>query len=743
MFYFIPDLKKVKDMFKQFYMVLVLGTALACHAAAPKPIKVPGSNNLEPTIQQSVVCKTVAEFVTKYNYKKVELNDSLSAVIYDRYLKSLDENHNYLLASDVADFSKYRTTLDDDIKGGNLNNVFYMFNVFQKRYEERIKYSIAQLDKTFDFTKDESFVYDRDKLPFSATETDLNNDWNKRVKYDMLNLTLANNDAAKNKATLKSRYETLLKQTSQLDNNDVFQTFMDAFTEAVDPHTNYFTPHNAADFTMQMTRQLEGIGATLQTKNEYVTIQSIVPGGPADKSHVVNTGDRIVAVAQGKDGEFQDIIGWRIDNAIKLIRGAKGTLVKLKLLPQNKSAGDKPTTVEIVREKIVLQDQLAKSEIHTYNSGGKTIKIGIINVPAFYSDYNAYKAGDPKYHTTTRDVKMILDTLKGKGVNGVVIDLREDGGGSLQEAISLSGLFIKTGPVVQVRDTGDKIESDDDDDPSVAYDGPMAILVDRFSASASEIFSGAMQDYGRALIIGTQTYGKGSVQTQIDLDKAIPPSVMEQVSSMIDRNKTTAGNKTSTMGGKGKSVSVAGNNESTYGQLNLTIAKFYRITGNSTQHKGVMPDIKFPSLIPLDKYGEDTEPSAMPFDIIPKSNYTKVGDFTTVIPELTKLHEQRMSTDASYKALLEDLDDYKKSVAEKTVTLNEVKLKKERDANEEKLFVRDNQRRVALGLQPLKKGDPKPKHEDLDFLKFEAGQILTDYINLDKITVNRTTPGSF
>ncbi|HEY0246303.1 MAG TPA: carboxy terminal-processing peptidase [Mucilaginibacter sp.] len=727
MFDLIPDLKKVKDMFKQLYFVLVIGTALACHAATPKPIQVPGSNNLEPTVQQSVVCKTVAQFVTTYNYKKVELNDSLSTVIFNRYLKSLDENHNYLLAADVSDFNKYKTVLDDDINNGNLNDVFYMFNIFQKRYEERIKYSLAQLDKTFDFTQNELFTYDRDKMPYAASEGDLNADWTKRVKYDMLNLMLANKDVAKNKETLKKRYQTLLTQTTQLDADDLFQIFMDAVTEAVDPHTNYFNPRNAANFNMEMTRQLEGIGATLQAKNEYITIASLVPGGPADKTHQVNTGDRIIGVAQGKDGEFQDIIGWRIENAIKLIRGTKGTLVKLRILPQGKNAGDKSSVVEIVREKIVLQDQLAKEEIRTYNNNGKTIKIGIINVPAFYSDYSAYKAGDANYHTTTRDVKLILDTLKAKGVNGVVIDLREDGGGSLAEAISLSGLFIKTGPVVQVRDTRNQIEVDTDDDPSVAYDGPMAVLVDRFSASASEIFSGAMQDYGRAIIIGTQTYGKGSVQTQIDLDKIISSSLTDKITSAV--------------GGQKKPVSTG--SESKYGQLNLTIAKFYRITGNSTQHKGVMPDIQFPSVIPLTKYGEDTEPSAMPFDIIAKSDYTKVGDFTNVIPQLTKMHEQRMSNDASYKYLMEDIADYKKSENEKTVTLNEVQLKKQRDADEQKTFDRDNLRRVALGLKPLKKGEAKPKKEDLDFLKFEAGQILTDYINLDTKITRVNTSGSF
>jgi len=681
-------------MLKQFYLVLVLGTALACNAASkPKPVPhVAGSNNIQPTEQESVVCRTVAALMYQHNYKRVPQNDSLSVLVFNRYLKELDENHNYLLASDVADFSRFKLTMDDDVRDGNLTNVFYMFNVFQKRYQERINYSLAQLNQDFDFNKDELFTYNREKLPYAATVEDLNADWRKRVKYDMLNLMLADNNLEKNKTKLKTRYEELLKQVNQLEADDVFQQFMNAFTGSVDPHTDYFIPHNAANFNLEMTRQLQGIGATLQTKNEYVYIQTLVPGGPADKSHQINVNDRIVAVAQG-DGEFQDIVGWRVDNAIKLIRGPKGSVVRLKLLPEGKSTSDKPNIVTIVRDKIVLQDQLVSRQNRTYNSNGKQTKITIITVPAFYNDPSGK-------HSTTNDVKMILDSAKREGVSGVVLDLRENGGGLLTEAVSLSGLFIKQGPVVQVREPGNRIEADDDEDPTVAWDGPMAVLVDRFSASASEIFSGAMQDYGRAVIVGTQTYGKGTVQTQIDLDKVI----------------TAPG--------------TAQGNESKFGQLNLTIAKFYRITGSSTQHRGVMPDIKFPSVIPLDKYGEDTEPSALPFDMIPKANYVKAGDLSQIIPQLTKMHDQRMAADASYKYLLQDIADFKKSDAEKTVSLNEAKVKKERADNEQKSFDRDNARRVALGLQPIKKGDPKPKKEDLDFLKFEAGQIVTDYVNI-------------
>ncbi|WP_091149588.1 carboxy terminal-processing peptidase [Mucilaginibacter pineti] len=709
-------------MFKKVYLLLVLGAALACKASPSKPIKVPGSRDLQPDEQQVAVCKQIAGLITNFNYKKVALNDSISEIIYNRYIKTLDENRSYFLASDIKDFDKYKDVLDDDVKVGNLNNVFYIFNVLQKRYIERINYSLAQINNNFDFTKNESFVYEREKLPYLATQADMDAMWTQRVKYDLLNLKLASADMTKNKETLKKRYENLLSQANKLSNQDVFQQFMDSFTEAIDPHTNYFNPSNAAQFNIEMSRQLEGIGASLLVVNEYVTIKSVVPGGPADKSKQVNVDDRIVAVAQGKTGEFQNIVGWRVDNAIALIRGTKGTVVRLELLAANASAGSKPRTIELVREKIILKDQSAQKEIRTYNSNGKTVKIGVISIPAFYIDFNDYKAGNPNYKSTTHDVKLLLDTLKQQNVDGIVIDLRENGGGSLMEAIELTGLFIKTGPVVQVRDTKDQVDVSRDDDPSIAYSGPMAVLVDRFSASASEIFSGAIQDYGRGLIVGTQTYGKGSVQNAIDLDRIMGTPIKDKLTQLAGR---VAGTQ------KVKSGAVSTGSQSTYGQLNLTIAKFYRISGNSTQHKGVTPDINFPSLIPLDKYGEDTEPSAMPFDSIAKSDYTKAGDFTTVLPQLKKLHDQRMASSASYKYMLEDIADYKKHDADTSVSLNEADMKKQRDEDEAKAFKHNNERRVALGLPALKKGDKKPKNEDLDFVKREAGQIITDYISLE------------
>ena len=720
--YQVPDLKKVKDMFKKIYLFVLLGAALACKASPKLADTVAGSKNIQPDLQQTVVCKYVSQLISEYNYKKVPLNDSLSKVIFDRYIKQLDENHNYFLASDIKDFERFKGLMSDDMKNGDLSHVFYIFNVYQKRYNDRIKFSIAQLNNKFDFAKNEKFVFDRDSLPFYASQAESDASWTERVKYDMLNLDIAKQSPDSTgkgasldpKKILTDRYNNLLAQSNKLNNQDVFQIYMDAFTNAVDPHTNYFTPSNAANFNIDMSRSLEGIGATLQTKDEYVTIQTIVPGGPADKSKQISAGDRIVAVAQGKDGKYQNVIGWRIENAIALIRGTKGTMVRLQILPKGTLTSSKPIEVAMVREKIILKDQSVKSEIRNYNSNGKNVKIGVISIPAFYIDYNDYKSGNPNYKSTTRDVKLVLDTLKRENVDGVVIDLRENGGGSLMEAIDLGGLFIKSGPIVQVRNPNNQIEVDNDEDPTISWGGPMAVLVDRFSASASEIFAGAMQDYGRALIIGTQTYGKGTVQNAIDLDKIIKPSVAERLSAA-----TGTAPKAVTTGSQSK-----------FGQLNLTIAKFYRISGNSTQHKGVTPDVKFPSIIPMDKYGEDTEPSALPFDIIAKSDYTKTGDFTGVIPQLTKLHDQRMSTSASYKYLQEDIADYQKHENEKSVNLNEEQLKQERDKEEAIVKQRENDKRAALGLPPAKKGDKRVRNEDLDFLKIEAGQILTDYINL-------------
>jgi len=681
----------------------MLFAAFSCKAAPSNAFKT-NSGDLEPDEQQMLVCQKIAQLISSYNYKKVELNDSISKIVFDRYIKSLDENHSYFLASDLADFTSYKTELDDDIKQGRLDHAFYIFNIFKKRYSEHMQYALAQLNQNFDFTTNETFTYDRSKLPWPASQNEMDRLWAQRVKYDLLRLKLANADMSKNKQTLKKRYQDLLSQIDKQSNQDVFQYFMDAFTGSIDPHTNYFNPINAANFNIEMSRQLEGIGVAPVSENEYITIKTIVPGGPADKSKQINLNDRIVGIAEGKTGEFQNIVGWRVENAISLIRGKKGTLVRLEILPAGSSVGSQTKIVELVREKIILQDQSAKKEVRTYQQNGKTVKVGIIAIPAFYIDFNDYRAGNPNYKSTTHDVKLLLDTLKREKVDAVVIDLRENGGGSLMEAVELTGLFIKNGPVVQVKSGQGRVVVEQDEDSTITYSGPLGILVDRFSASASEIFSGAIQDYGRGIIMGTQTYGKGSVQSPIDLDRIMLPHAQ-------------------------KTASASGS-QSTYGQLNLTTGKFYRVSGSATQHKGVIPDISFPSIIPLDKYGEDVEPSAMPFDVIGKTAFTKTDELAPLIAQLKQLHERRMAKSDGYRYLLEDIAAFKKQDHEVRISLNEAELKKQRDRDDQQSFEKTNRRRVAAGLPPLKKGEKNSRNEDLDFIKREAGQIMADWINL-------------
>ena len=675
-------------------VLAILSLTAFSYCAPDTTIKV-----LHPDEKQIEVSRQVASLIANYNYKKVPIGDSLSRLIFDNYLKSLDDNRVYFFEKEVIEFKENRDLMDDQMVMGDLEPAYHMFNVYLERYVNRIQFMIAQLPTIpFDFTKNESLVYNREKLPFMQTQAEMDAYWMQRLKYDLLNLKLAGTDEVKSKETLKKRYENLLSQIAKIESYDAFQSLMTAYTESIDPHTNYFNPNNAAKFNIDMARSLEGIGATLKFENDFVMVAAVVPGGPADKSGQIAIDDKFVAVAQG-DGEFVDIVGWRLDNAIQLIRGAKGTTVRLKIVSKGQDIAS-PKIISIVREKIVLQDQSAKKEIKTIQSNGKEIKIGIIDIPAFYADFKAYQAGDVNYKSTTRDVKLIIDSLKAAKVEAIVVDLRSNGGGSLMEAIDLTGLFLKQGPVVQVRDTKNKIEVGEDDDPSILWDGPMAVLIDRFSASASEIFAAAIQDYGRGIIIGTQSFGKGTVQNSIDLDQ---------------------------MMGEGASKVIGNTNK--FGQINLTIAKFYRINGSSTQHKGVSPDISFPMVFAADKYGESAEPAALPWDEIKRSNYKTLANIAPIKRVLIEKHDKRMKGNKDFEYLLADIKELKLRDAETSATLNEMAAKKERDEKEAESLARDNEKRIARGLTPIKKGDPKPKAEKaFDFMLEESCIIVSDFV---------------
>ncbi|PTS94971.1 tail-specific protease [Pedobacter sp. HMWF019] len=713
------DFKLFKEMLKRILMVTFTAAVLACQAAPRQQPRVDGTPNITPAEQQGLVCKEVVALIENYNYKKIKLNDSISSLILDKYIKALDGSRNYFLASDIKNFEQYRNTLDDDFRNGDLSAPFYIFNVYLKRYNEWINYSLAQVKGKYDFNENDTYVYDREKMPWPASTTVLNDIWKKRVKYELVNLQIAGTTEAKNAETLTKRYQNLKSQISKINNQDVFQTIMDAFTETIDPHTNYFNPSNAQAFNEEMARSFEGIGARLKLENEVLKIDEIIPGGPAFKSKLLSAGDKIIGVAQA-GGEFEDIIGWRIENSVSKIKGPKGTKVRLKIIPSGHELSSKPVIIELVREKIILEDQSAKKQVKTMESNGKTYKIGIIKVPAFYADFKAANAGDPNYKSTTRDVKLLIDTLKNKDkVDAIVMDLRANGGGSLLEAIDLTGLFIGKGPVVQVKDLRGKVDVNESTNPAVAWDGPFGVMVDRLSASASEIFSGAIQDYGRGIIMGTQTYGKGTVQSSIDLNKLVNPSILQRLAALIS--------KEGSVGAAG-----AGSTPPQLGQINLTMAKFYRVTGSSTQHKGVMPDIIFPSVYPMDKIGEDTEPSALPWDVVNRSNFTPVQDLSAVRPVLVKQHEQRMANSLDYKILQQDIADMKKRDNEVSVTLNENKLKAERDSLEAKALAKTNELRASRGLPPIKKGDKVGKEDSFDFVENESLKVMADLMQINK-----------
>ncbi|SMG47578.1 carboxy terminal-processing peptidase [Sphingobacterium psychroaquaticum] len=705
-------------MFKNFVFGLALISIIAC-GSKPRVSLDEENLGLKPSAQHEVIASEVANLLENHSYKKVPMTDSLSAIVFDNLLKSMDQGRNYLLQSDVDQFQKYKNTVSQDFRKGDLSAPFFMFNVYSDRYLQCMEYALTQVDVKHDFTVNENYVAYREKLPYFKTDKELKDQWRKRVKYDLLNLRLTTTDKdsvdmEKHKETLRKRYKNLISQAKKTNSNDAFQLIMTALTDAVDPHTTYYNPSFAQAFNEGMSNTFEGIGARLQMENEMVTIKEVIAGGPAFKDKSLNVDDRIIAVAQG-DGEFDDIIGWRLDAAVAKIKGPKGTVVRLKIIPAGQELTAQPKIVSLNREKIVVEEESALKEIKMIKGeDGKTYKIGLIKLPKFYIDFAALRARDPNYKSTTRDVRLILDTLKQEKVDAVVLDLRQNGGGSLQEAIELTGLFIDKGPVVQVRDTRNRVQVDSDEEPGVAWDGPFGVMINRFSASASEIFAGAIQDYGRGIVLGSQSYGKGTVQSAIEMSRFISAT-----------NKLLLKAK-----GEDKDPDTP-NGAPEYGQINITMGKFYRVTGSSTQHKGVSPDVSFPTQYTAEKFGESSEPSALPWDQIKPTNYKRVADLTAVTQKLNAVHETRMKKSPEYKYLLEDIEEFKKLDNVEEISLNQVELQKERDRVRAKNRARINKGLELRGLPLWKEGQPQPK-VDFDFVLDESLNVMADFIRLGK-----------
>lgn len=614
---------------------------------------------LSPSKVQMRTARDTVSLLDEMHYEHRVLNDQLSAQVFDRFLKDLDSQHLYFLASDVKGFEPYRLSLDEALKKGDLRVPFLIYNRYLERTRERLEFVLAELGKgigAMDFDKDESIEVDREKAAWVPTRAAMDDLWRKRVKAAALSLRLAGKADKDIQSLLTKRYKSQLNNVARTKADDGFQAFMNSFAESYDPHTEYFSPRTEENFNINMSLSLEGIGAVLQSEDEFTKVVRLVPAGPADKGKQLKTGDRIVAVAQG-DQDFVDVVGWRIDEVVELIRGPKGTTVRLQVIPAGSVDETQTRAISIVRNTVKLEDQAAQKKILTLTQGDQTYKIGVIKLPAFYADFQAMQSGDPEYRSTTRDVKRLINELKAEKINGLVLDLRNNGGGSLSEANSLIGLFIGTGPTVQVRNASGKVEQLVDPDPSVTYSGPLAVMTNRLSASAAEIAAGAIQDYGRGLIVGSTSFGKGTVQSLRDLE---------------------------------------------YGQLKLTEAKFYRISGASTQHRGVSADVQLPNIFDEEEVGESALPNAMPWDTIASARYVPYQDYSRRLPDLRKQSEARQAQDPDFRYLNESIALARELKKVKTLSLNEAVRRKEKADLDARRLAMENRRRSAKGESLLK-----------------------------------------
>ncbi len=611
---------------------------------------------LMPLEQQSQAALLSAKVLSRYHYKHIALDDSLSSQIFDNYLKELDGEKVFFLQADIDHFAYARTKLDDAILDKDLSTPFAIFNLYQQRIAERFTYARSLLKKGFDFKIKESYQYTRKNAPWPKSEVELNDLWRKRVKNDWLRLELAGKDNKSIVDTLGKRYDNTLNSLSKVKSEDVFQDFMNAYAMAIDPHTNYFGVRASEEFDISMRLSLVGIGASLYDKDEYTTIKELLAGGPATLSRKLKAGDRIVGVGQGQNGPITEIMGWRIDDAVALIRGAEDSVVRLDVLPAEAGTDGKHKLISLVRKKITLDKQAAKKSIIEVKDGGVTRHIGVISLPEFYQDFAAHQKGDKDFKSATRDVSRLLDELKKDKVDGVLVDLRNNGGGSLDEAIELTGLFVGKGPVVQQRDSEGNITVDSDTSAGLAWNGPLGVLINRASASASEIFAAAIQDYGRGVVIGEPSFGKGTVQTVADLDQ------------------------------------IAKHDKPEFGEIKMTIAQFFRINGGTTQLRGVTPDINLPSMTDAEEFGESSFDNALPWSQIKAADYTPSGDLTSILPILIANHDKRVSHDKDFKYLQEDIAEFNKLRQKNLISLNEADRRKEREAQESREKSREKNR---------------------------------------------------
>ena len=683
-----------KHQTRRRWVAGILASVIAVPALAMTSDEI---EELRPDPRHESVGELVTEFIQKSHYLHISVDDDLSSRVMDRYIESLDGNRMYLLASDIEFFETYRYQLDDIVRSKPLDPIFEMFSLYQTRVRERLNFALAQLETEPDYGVDEAYRFDRSEEEWATTSDELDEIWRKRVKNDALRLALAEKSWEETQELLRKRYTRYLKRIDQVKSDDVFETFMNAFAHTLDPHSSYLSPRNSEEYRIQMSLSYFGIGASLQLDDDYVQIVTIIPGGPAAIDGKLKPNDRITGVAQGPEGEMVDVVGWRLDDVVDLIRGPANTTVRLQIIPAGALPGSSEKIIALTRDQVKLEEQAAKSDVVTIPRDGREWRIGVIEVPSFYRDYRALSNGDKNYTSTTKDVKRLIDELEEQGIDGLVIDLRGNGGGHLTEATALSGLFIDNGPVVQLRNSSGRISRLDDPDPvaRVAYNGPLAVLVDRFSASASEIFAAAIQDYARGVIVGQQTFGKGTVQNLYSLDQYLKPE-----------------------GGPG------------YGQLTLTIGKYYRVTGESTQHRGVDPDIELPSLIDSEAFGESVRDSALPWDTIQTTRFRAGEPLDSTIESLSASQLERSKSDPNFLYLIERSREAEEARARKTVSLNYEARLAERENEIARELKRENERRSALSLEPLESLEDLDEDDLPDVLLDQAAGIVTDLAEL-------------
>ncbi len=653
------------------------------------------SDTLAPAEKHAKESQLVVRLIEHLHYKGSELNDEMSKKILDKYIAILDPNKMYFMSKDILAFDVWQSEMDDFIKEGKVKAAYDIFNLFKERMQKRVDFALNQLNQEMNFDTDEAFQWDREKAEWPMDEKALDDVWRQKVKNDYLSLKLVDKAPEKIKEILEKRYRLMAKRINERKSDDVFQLYMNAYVSLIEPHTGYMAPRTSENFEINMSLSLEGIGAILGNDGEYTAIDTVVKGGPAELEGSLKKGDKIVAVGQGAEGSFEDVIGWALEDVVELIRGEKGSTVRLQVLDKNDEPGVMPHTIRIVRDKVKLEQQAAQYQILKVKNEEGERKVGVIDLPTFYMDFDAYQKGDPDFRSTSKDVKKILEKMDAEGVEGVIVDLRNNGGGSLYEAVQLTGLFIDQGPVVQTKFSGGKVDVKEDKMEDMAWDGPVMVMVNRFSASASEIFAAALQDYGRAVIVGDPTFGKGTVQNVLPLQE------------------------------------YTSDRENKLGQMKMTIAQFFRINGGSTQNRGVIPDIEFPASPGLDEYGESTYDNALPWTSIRPSDYVLYDDLSEEIVFLKKQSKERNKVNFEFAFLDKEIELYEQEKDNKSISLSEKERKAKTEARKARKEARKAKREsmklaqenISILDQVETLFDSNETHKSKDTLAAEAESV--------------------